>query len=89
MTVSLLEQIMKGNVFVLFFFKEALGTCALTCSALHLNAYTVDLPHIHSCFFSLDKGARRQSFLPLWSNRLYLRHKDLVLHLSPETANSI
>lgn len=69
--------------------QKKLNTSALICYIQEFNACTVVPPHINGWFHSLSKGDCRQRFLPLWSNIPYLRHQDLVQHLSPETANSI
>lgn len=69
--------------------QKKLNTSALIWYIQEFNACTVVPPHINGWFHSLSKGDCRHRFLPLWSNIPYLRHQDLVQHLSPETANSI
>lgn len=69
--------------------QKKLNTSALIRYIQKFNACTVFPPHINGWFHSLSKEHCRQIFLPLWSNIPYLRHQDLIQHLSPETANSI
>jgi hypothetical protein len=71
-------------------FNESLNTWSLARHTLELNAQMeFHLTFRAQSFLWTKKPADWVKFLPVWSNIIYLGHKDLVLPLSPETANSI